>query len=477
MLLRHAPALLALPALPAPQSWYPGHMTQFARALPALLRRTDVVLELRDARLPLTSINPSFEGALQKWRQERGHVSGAAGAAAAPAASSGPQQYAAICERIVVFSKRDLVAQWGIEPFRRAMSAKYPDQKSFFAAWNRQGDIRALNDLLVDIAKQNPHLPEMNVLVVGMPNVGKSTLLNALRSNGIEGPTAKALRTSAQPGLTRAISTRLKLSVDPLVYSYDSPGVMLPFLGRGDRGAERGVKLALIGKHSTANALRVLRTAPLTCCPPSSIRPSQPCARTAGIKEGLYDLEALAAYLLYRMNILDPTSPAYLAVLPPGTPPTADVAEFLDTLARRLGMLRRGGATDHARAAAWFVRWWREHGSVLAAAAPPPPLPAVPDPSDTSDASSGASAPAVQQQRRGWGFDFEWSVGAAGLGADGVQREMEACIDAFEAEAREEAAEGGEVSVTQERKKQREGLLARRAARLKAKAPARRSGR
>ena len=53
---------LQLPMLPAPPSWYPGHMTQFARALPALLRRTDVVLELRDARLPLTSINRNFEG-------------------------------------------------------------------------------------------------------------------------------------------------------------------------------------------------------------------------------------------------------------------------------------------------------------------------------------------------------------------------------------------------------------------------------
>lgn len=55
------------------------------------------------------------------------------------------------------------------------------------------------------------------------------------------------MRTSASPGLTRAISTRLKLSIDPLVYAFDSPGVMLPFLGQGDRGAERGVKLALIG--------------------------------------------------------------------------------------------------------------------------------------------------------------------------------------------------------------------------------------
>jgi hypothetical protein len=47
--------------------------------------------------------------------------------------------------------------------------------------------------------------------------------------------------------LTRVISNRLKLSEDAPVYAYDSPGVMLPFLGHGDRGAERGVKLALIG--------------------------------------------------------------------------------------------------------------------------------------------------------------------------------------------------------------------------------------
>jgi hypothetical protein len=59
--------------------------------------------------------------------------------------------------------------------------------------------------------------------------------------------TPKALRTSSNPGRTRVVSTRLKISENPLVYSYDSPGVMLPFLGHGPKGAERGVKLALIG--------------------------------------------------------------------------------------------------------------------------------------------------------------------------------------------------------------------------------------
>ena len=60
-MLQHIP----FPVLPAPPSWYPGHMTQFTRLLPTLLRRTDVVLELRDSRLPLTSINRNFEGACQ----------------------------------------------------------------------------------------------------------------------------------------------------------------------------------------------------------------------------------------------------------------------------------------------------------------------------------------------------------------------------------------------------------------------------
>ena len=57
-MLTHIP----FPALPVPPSWFPGHMLQFQRMLPTLLNKTDVVLELRDARLPLTSINRNFEG-------------------------------------------------------------------------------------------------------------------------------------------------------------------------------------------------------------------------------------------------------------------------------------------------------------------------------------------------------------------------------------------------------------------------------
>jgi len=85
------------PPLPPPVSWYPGHMASFAKALPQLLQSTHVVLEARDARLPLTSINPAFESLLKKWYHERG------------AGTVGP------VERIVVYNKADLVPQWGIQ--------------------------------------------------------------------------------------------------------------------------------------------------------------------------------------------------------------------------------------------------------------------------------------------------------------------------------------------------------------------------
>lgn len=153
-------------------------------------------------------------------------------------------------------------------------------------------------------------------MVVGMPNVGKSTLINHLRNSGVGKP--KALRTGGQPGITRKIGSPVKVierESGSHVYVLDTPGVFMPYVPN----AENMLKLALCG-----------------------------C-----VKDAVISPVTLVDYLLYHINLHD--AQAYQR----WSEPTNDVVPLLELFARKTGLLGKGGVPNLDGAALQFIQKWR----------------------------------------------------------------------------------------------------------------------
>jgi len=189
--------------------WYPGHMTKARRAMEENLKLVDALVEIRDARIPYSSTNPDL-AALGKNKK-----------------------------RILVLNKGDLADPVCTDHWEKHFVAQDYLPLSGDARQRRLGD--AIKSRLSEWAEEKRQRDKLKgivnrpvrIMVVGIPNVGKSTLINTLAGRA-------SSKTGNKPGVTRGVQwIRLSSSVELM----DTPGILWPRF----QSETVGLHLALCG--------------------------------------------------------------------------------------------------------------------------------------------------------------------------------------------------------------------------------------
>lgn len=158
-----------------------------------------------------------------------------------------------------------------------------------------------------------------------------------------------------------------------------------------------------------------------------------------------------------------------MTLLPPNAAPPLDLIEFLEALAFRLGMVRRGRELDVRRAAVWFIHWWREKGGLVNH------ISLRRHGADPLEPTGTAATASSHGQRISWGLDFEWdwdwgkSSASQPVTEELIQDRMEKVIAEYLVKMEEEEHSPDNVSVTQERKRLKEEKSVRRLAAARAR--------
>ncbi|NWZ36511.1 MTG1 GTPase, partial [Brachypodius atriceps] len=149
---------------------------------------------------------------------------------------------------VLVLNKMDLA-----DPRRQPVSGGAGQGRAGPAVVSQAGDsgassrpLQAVVPMVARLVADGPRYhraesSEHNILVIGVPNVGKSSLINSLRRLHLK--KGKATAVGGEPGITKAVLSRIQVCEQPLMYLVDTPGVLPPRLG----DVETGMKLALCG--------------------------------------------------------------------------------------------------------------------------------------------------------------------------------------------------------------------------------------
>ena len=264
--------------------WYPGHMTKTRRQIEADLKQVDAVCEIVDARIPMSSRNPDIDS---------------------------------ICAgkpRIIVLNRMDLAdpaatKRWAAFFRSKGYAVLATDCKSRKGIADFTPAARAAcKEKLERDAARGMNRP-LRIMIVGIPNVGKSTLINQISGR-------KGAKAENRPGVTRG---KQWVTVDNGLLLLDTPGILWPKF----EDPEVGMMLAYTG----------------------------------AVKEGVIDLEELACRLMELLHKFYPQTlqERYKVEAPAGTPGW----ELLEMAGRKRGFLLARGEVHTERMAKVLIDEYR----------------------------------------------------------------------------------------------------------------------
>lgn len=264
-------------------NWYPGHMAKARREMKENLSLVDAVVEVLDARAPLATRNPDIDMLVGKK------------------------------PRVCILNKSDLANPDITKAWAERMKADGHFAIPFAASKSGGKDalIKLINESVSDKVeswKKRGGMKTVRVMVVGIPNVGKSTVINRLSSGG------KA-KTGSRPGVTRG---RQWVKLGQYLEMMDTPGMLWPKLD-DDAAAMRlayinAIRDEVLDKYEIALSL-------------------------------ITELGRIAPASIGRRYDIDTTN-----MLP---------EETLQAIARRRGYAQKGGSYDDERAAQIVVEEFR----------------------------------------------------------------------------------------------------------------------
>ena len=255
--------------------WYPGHMTKTRRQMTEDVKFVDMVAELVDARIPISSRNPDIDAMVGD--KPRMIIFNRADQAD-PAGTAAWKEW--FREKGYAVLETDAKSGKGVNQFSAVIKAALKEK---IAQWQAKGQVGRT----------------VRVMVVGVPNVGKSTFINKVAKR-------KSAKAGDRPGVTRG---KQWVSVDSGLELLDTPGILWPKF----EDETTGMHLAFTG----------------------------------AVRDDILDTEALAAGLLELLRDRYPQSiqERYKLKAEPETPGW----ELLEQAARKRGMLISGGEVDTER--------------------------------------------------------------------------------------------------------------------------------